>query len=529
MKRMLIKSGALAGLAVCCAASSFAEKKPAVVNKKAEKPNVVVFLVDDMGMMDTSVPFLMDEKGTPVVAPLNEWYRTPAMERLAAQGTRFSIFYAQSVCSPTRASIMTGQNATRHATTTWINPGSNNRGAFGPIAWNWRGLEAGDVTLPGVLKEAGYRTIHIGKAHFGPKDSEGAEPKNLGFDVNIGGAAWGRPESYLSENHYGNHPKYKNMTKKGKKVRTIRAVPHLEAYYDSGIFLTEALTLEAKKQIKQSVEAEKPFFLYMAHYALHSPFDADPRFIDNYADSDKPERARKFAALVEGMDKSLNDILDELVTLGVAEDTLVIFLGDNGTDAPLGEDHAIACSAPLRGKKATRYEGGIRVPFIAAWAKPNAGNGNQQKLPIVQGFVQTQFGTVMDLYPTILDVAGAENPEGHEIDGYGLKRLLSGSSDPKHPDTFLMHFPHDHRSKYFTSYRNGDWKLVYHYFPEMNKQSGHYELFNLKQDLSESRNLANQNPEKLQMMFKAMVAQLDAEGALYPVDADGHELRPIAP
>ncbi|MBT4757783.1 MAG: sulfatase [Opitutae bacterium] len=486
-----------------------------------DKPNIIIFLVDDMGVMDTSVPFLTDDAGEPVVYPLNEWYRTPSMARLAAQGTRFSTFYAQSVCSPTRATVMTGQNATRHGTTQWIRPEGNNRGKFGPEAWNWTGLKKGDVTLPHVLKSAGYRTLFLGKAHFGPLDSEGSDPLNLGFDVNIGGACWGRPKSYYASDHYGNHPKY------GKKV--THNVPHLEAYYDTDTFLTEALTLEANKEITQSVEADEPFFLLMSHYALHSPFHSDPRFAPNYVDSDKSKHAKAFATLVEGMDKSLGDIMDHLDTLGVAENTLIFFWGDNGSDAPLGGTHTVASSAPLLGKKATHYEGGMRVPFIAAWAKPNASNPEQQRLPIAQGTIQTQLGTIMDLYPTILEIAGATNPAEHIYDGYGLSKLLCGQSDEAHPDVFLMHFPHDHRSKYFTSYRNGDWKLVYHYYPKMNKQSSHYELFNLKDDFAESQNIAQQNPEKLYAMVQAMVAQLEAEEALYPVDADGNELRPILP
>jgi len=267
----------------------------------------------------------------------------------------------------------------------------------------------------------------------------------------------------------------------------------------------------------------------MSHYALHAPFHSDLRFAPNYAGSDKSKQAQAFATLVEGMDKSLGDIMDHLEILGVAEDTLIFFLGDNGSDAPLGGTHKVASSAPLLGKKATHYEGGMRVPFIAAWAKANAANIEQQRLPIAQGRIQAQLGTIMDLYPTILEVAGATNPAGHIYDGYSLSKLLCGQSDEAHPDVFLMHFPHAHRSKYFTSYRNGDWKLVYHYFPEMNKQSSHYELFNLKDDFAESQNLADSNPKKLHAMVQAMVAQLEAEEALYPVDADGNELRPILP
>ncbi len=162
----------------------------------AERPNIVVFLVDDMGVMDTSLPFLTDEQGHPKRYPLNDYYRTPNMERLAACGVRFNNFYAMSVCSPTRSCIMTGQNAARHRTTNWINPEKNNGGPFGPPQWNWEGLKTSDVTLPHLLQGTGYRTIHVGKGHFGARDFEGAEPKNLGFEVNIGGASFGAPGSY---------------------------------------------------------------------------------------------------------------------------------------------------------------------------------------------------------------------------------------------------------------------------------------------------------------------------------------------
>ena len=130
------------------------------------RPNIVVFLVDDMGVMDTSVPFLTDDAGRPKRYALNEFYRTPNMERLAARGIRFNQFYAMSVCSPTRICLMTGQNAARHRTTNWINPDKNNGGPNGPPDWNWKGLKKGDVTLAGLLGANGYRTIHIGKGHF---------------------------------------------------------------------------------------------------------------------------------------------------------------------------------------------------------------------------------------------------------------------------------------------------------------------------------------------------------------------------
>ena len=145
-----------------------------------QKPNIIVFLVDDMGLMDTSVPFLTDSEGQPVEHPLNRWYRTPNMQRLADQGVRFSQFYAQSVSSPSRASLLTGQNATRHGVTNWIYSESNNRNTYGPPDWNWLGLDSADYTLPRLLSDAGYRTIHVGKAHFGPFGSQGEDPLALG-------------------------------------------------------------------------------------------------------------------------------------------------------------------------------------------------------------------------------------------------------------------------------------------------------------------------------------------------------------
>ena len=165
----------------------------------------MVFLVDDMGVMDTSVPFLTGEDGGAKRYPLNEFYRTPAMERLSKLGIRFNQFYAMSVCSPTRISIMTGQNAARHRSTNWINPRANNAGANGAKDWNWEGLDKGDVTLPRLLRNVGYRTIHVGKGHFGPEGREGAEPLNLGFDINIAGCDIGQPPSYFDPY---THPRY---------------------------------------------------------------------------------------------------------------------------------------------------------------------------------------------------------------------------------------------------------------------------------------------------------------------------------
>ncbi|HPA20325.1 MAG TPA: sulfatase-like hydrolase/transferase [Verrucomicrobiae bacterium] len=492
----------------------------AIPARAISPPNIVIFLVDDMGVMDTSVPFLTDADGRPKRYPLNDFYRTPAMERLAASGIRFNNFCAMSVCSPTRVSIMTGQNAARHRTTNWINPDKDNAGPNGPPDWNWRGLKKGDVTLAAVLRANGFRTIHVGKGHFGPRDSEGGDPLNLGFEINVAGACIGAPGSYYGKENFGHGTK-----------RERSAVPGLEKYHGKDIFLTEALTIEAKARVSDAVKAGKPFFLYLAHYAVHAPFQSDPRFEDHYTDSGKPRDAQAFAALIEGMDKSLGDLLDHLASLGIAEDTLVLFLGDNGTDAPLGHQHEVACAAPLRGKKGAHYEGGMRVPFIAAWAKPAPANAHQQGLCIPAGVIQGQQAAVQDLFPTVLGLLGIAAPAGHVVDGLDLATLLVGKPDPQRPETFLMHYPHaPHRSDYWTSYRDGAWKVIYHYFPSDVSGGSHYQLFNLKDDPFEQDDLAASRPNELRRMMAGLAAALDSHGAVYPVDSGGRApLKPKQP
>ena len=492
----------------------------------ADRPNILVFLVDDMGVMDTSVPFLTDEQGAPKRYPLNEYYRTPSMERLAHQGIRFNQFYAMSVCSPTRISIMTGQNAARHRTTNWINPATDNRGTFGAPEWNWTGLKVGDVTLPSVLADNGYTTIHIGKAHFGPDDHEGAEPLNLGFHKNVAGASFGAPGSYLAEKGYG------WLTK-----RQHNRVPHLEKYHGTDTFLSEALTIEAKHQLDLATTEGKPFYMYFAHYAVHAPFDSDPRFAANYEDADKPANAKAFATLIEGMDKSLGDMLDHLETLGEAENTLILFLGDNGSDAPLGHQHKVACAAPLRGKKGAHYEGGMRVPFIAAWAKVDPNNKFQQQLAIPADVVHPQVANVTDIFPSIVELLEVDVPAEHKLDGNSMLKMLTGAPDDDREETFLMHYPHGkHRSNYFTVYREDDWKVIYHTLPDetakgdfLQSEGTHYQLFNLAEDPFEQNNLAEKQPERLVEMMQKLTEQLEAHEAVYPVDAEGEVLKPLVP
>ena len=507
--------------------------------KGQDLPNIILFLVDDMGLMDTSVPMLTDEdgpsspdgharSGNPQRHPLNDWYRTPNMERLAAMGVRFSNFYSHNVCSPTRVSIMNGQNSARHRTTDYIFPWKNNRlidtGQY-PLAvcqqvppeWNWVGLGKKDVTLPRLLKQAGYATLHVGKAHFAPFDGEGRDPLNLGFDVNVAGDSIGAPGSYYGQDGYGI----------GSENPHARPVPGLDKYHDTETFLTEALTLEARIEVDKALAAEKPFFLHMSHYAVHSPFQSDPRFAARYAESPEIPAFKAYATMIEGMDKSLGDLMDHLEENGAAENTLIIFLGDNGGDAPVPDVDAIDASAPLRGRKGGKWEGGMRVPFIAAWGKADATNPWQKKLPILAGSLRQEVGTCYDLFPTILDFVGASVPSDHPVDGQNLSRLLTGQPDPEHRNEFLNHYPHPRRgvSNFFTTWRQENWKVMYEYLEE---GEGRYSLYDLESDPSESHNLAADRPERLKAMMQGMARELESRGAVYPLK-DGLALKPVIP
>ncbi|MBD0833149.1 sulfatase [Aestuariibaculum sediminum] len=477
-------------------------------------PNIIIFLVDDMGLMDTSVPFLTDKKGKPKTYPLNDFYITPNMEQLADQGIRFTNFYAHSVCSPTRASILTGQNSARHRTTNWIHLLKNNKNEFGPSNWNWEGLSKSSVTLPRLLQKSGYKTIHVGKAHFGPNGYDGENPLNLGFDVNIAGCGAGHPASYYGRDGYGHI--------KGDKTR---AVPGLEKYWDDDVFLTEALTLEANNKITEAKNEGKPFFLYMSHYAVHQPFQSDPRFASHYENSGKTKEAQAYATLIEGMDKSLGDIMAHVKELGLGENTLILFLGDNGSDAPLPDKDFYSSSEPLRGKKAMHWEGGMRVPFIAAWVTPNKRVKVQKGFKISKGKLENQMGTIFDLFPTICDLSHVEIPASHKIDGYDLKPQLKGKTNDHRDNVFLNHFPHNHRSSYFTSFVKDNWKVVYHF---QVKGEPKYDLFNLNNDPFEAHNLAETNKEQLKVMMKLLQENMEKMGAIYP-EKDGQVLKIIQP
>ena len=498
------------------------------VRAEFNAPNLVIFLVDDMGLMDTSVPMLTTSTGQPKRYPWNDWYRTPNMERLAANGVRFSNFYSHSVCSPTRISLMSGQNSARHRCTDYIFPWKNNRlidteryplafSQQAPANWNWTGLEKSDVTLPRLLQTIGYQTIHVGKGHFAPHNHEGSEPRNLGFAINVAGSCIGAPGSYYGQDGFG---------LSSTNVHA-RPVPGLEKYHNTDTFLTEALTLEAKAEIDQALTAEKPFFLYMSHYAVHSPFNSDERFAARYRDQNKSPGIQAYATLIAGIDKSLGDLLDHVQARGVANETLFLFLGDNGGTCPYGTHNDLSACAPLRGRKGSKWEGGTRVAFIAAWATPDATNPWQRRLPIPAGSIRQDVGTCYDLFPTITKLVDATVPADHPVDGQSLLRLLSGQNDTKHRNEFLNHYPHPRNGEnhFFTTWRDGDWKVIYHYLAEGDER---YALYNLSTDPSESNNLAKERPKKLRSIMQRMIQELRSQNATYPLK-NGQAVKPVVP
>ncbi|BCX49365.1 hypothetical protein HAHE_32730 [Haloferula helveola] len=472
----------------------------------ADRPNVLVFLVDDMGITDTSVPFIHDGSGNPVSYNFNNFYVTPNMEALASTGMTFTQAYATPACSSTRVSLMTGFNTLRHGVCMQVNPaGVIAPNAVAPFTTthstpnNWRstGMAAADAStsMPKVLSDAGYRSIHCGKGHFGSNGSYASDPLAVGFDVNLGGSYRGQPPSYTG--NYGGD------------------LPNMDPWENTGTFLTDALTQAINSAIEDAVNDGVPFFGYMSHYAVHSPFTTDPNATGDYSTGVNSNH-RAFATMIEGMDQSLGGILTKLDQLGVAENTLVIFLGDNGSDSPAATPDGFASGSfsdfPLRGKKATEWEGGIRVPMLVSWAKPDPGNAFQTALPIAAGSRQDDIVTVWDIFPTVLGVTGVTPP--HALDGHDLSPYLQGTPGTHRPQEMLMYWPNDHNEDYFAIYREENWKLIYRFAPDS------FELYDLDADPTESVDVSGTNPERVMTMARGMARSFDGGwgplGTLWP-------------
>lgn len=483
----------------------------ALAAQNTERPNIILFMVDDMGWQDSSVPFHSD------TTLLNRRYHTPNMQRLADMGTRFSSAYACSISSPTRCSLMTGMNQARHRVTNWtfeLNTSTDepNPNLIMPD-WNYNGIQpdssvnnsATGTSFVQLLHDAGYHTIHVGKAHFGATHTPAENPLNYGFDVNIAGHAGGGPASYLGERCFGYNPD-------GTKWHEKFAVPGLEKYWQTDTFLTEALTLEAINALDSARTLSQPFYLYLAHYAIHVPLDKDSRFYDRYRSEGLDDTEARYAALIEGMDKSLGDILDYLTEHDMLRNTIVIFMSDNGGlcyQGSRGEVPGGRHNAPLRGGKGSVYEGGTREPMIVYWPGHTT-----------PGTTVNDYLIIEDFFPSILEMAGIDNYSVPQtVDGKSFVPLINSSSDTvtqtralvwNTPHTWLPVSFEQHGQGYgqTCAIRRGDYKLVYFY------SDGKKELYNLADDIGENHNLASAMPDmvgELSRMLGLYLRSVDAQ------------------
>ena len=436
------------------------------IEGEPNQTNFVFFLVDDLGWPD-------------IGAFGSKFHETPNIDALAASGMKFNYGYAACpVCSPTRASIMTGRHPVRVNITDWL-PGKN-----GARVWNARflhvddgaHLELGEVTIAEALKGHGYQTFFAGKWHLG---GEGHLPTDQGFDINIGGHHRGSPPG-------GYYAPWTNPYLKSKKKDE---------------YLTERLTEESIAFLN-SRKKEQPFLLYLSYYNVHTPIQPYKKRVEHYKtkaeelykgkDAPAPRNERfsgtsrmrqdnaAYASMVAAVDDSVGAILKSLEDLRLAENTVVIFFSDNGGLCTL-RSAGPTSNLPLRAGKGWLYEGGVREPMII-------------RAPGVTrpGSVTDEPAVSMDFFPTMLELAGLPSMPDRHVDGKSLVPVLKGDSIPQRD--LYWHYPHYHGSNWRpgASIRSGDWKLIEFY------ESDEVELFNLKGDLGEHKDLSKTNPEKTQ-------------------------------
>lgn len=425
--------------------------------KAQEKPNIILFLVDDMGWSDLGC-YASDD-----------FHETPCIDRLAAEGIKFTNGYAAcSVSSPTRASIMTGQYPARLHLTDWI-PGilSSNKDFICPKIYYE--LPTDRITVAQALKERGYRTVHIGKWHLG--ENENYWPEHYGFDVNVGGHRMGAPGSFFFP--------YAKMND-----RTDWTVLNLPDGLKDGDYLTDVLTEQALKEIDHAVETHQPFFLNMAYYQVHTPLEGKPEYVEKYRNKWNNghyagTKNLDYAAMIQSLDESVDRILQRLKELHIERETFIILTSDNGGVKSKGFNG----NAPLRGGKGSYYEGGIREPYIICWPG---------KVP--ENKVSDQVVISTDIYATILDVAGASCPDNQVMDGISLLPYVTGKKEclERKEDAIYWHYPHFHDGgEPVSAVRRGNYKLIEF------QLTGHVELYDVVHDLSETCDLAKVLPQKV--------------------------------
>jgi arylsulfatase A-like enzyme len=443
-----------------------------------KKTNFVFFLVDDMGMMD------LGTYGS-------TFHETPNIDNLAKTGMKFNFGYAACpVCSPTRASIMTGRHPVRVDITDWIPGSSNNKKNKLLHPKDRDNLALKEVTIAEELKSHGYQTFFAGKWHLG---NEGHWPTDQGFDINIGGHHRGSPPG-------GYYSPWNNPALKSKKKDE---------------YLTERLTEESTRFLEKR-DSDKPFLLYLSYYNIHTPIQAYKKHIDHYQKKAEgfsgntpvaqehagQTRMRQdnpaLASMVSAVDDSVGTLLAKLDELRLSDETVVIFFSDNGglsTKPKMGP----GSNSPLRAGKGWLYEGGVREPaIIRAPGVTKAGSISNE--PIVS----------MDFFPTMLELAGLPPKPNLHADGLSIVPVLKGKNGKTRP--LYWHYPHYHGSTWRpgASIRDGDWKLIKFYDYEK------VELYNLKNDPSESKDLSKQNPDKTQKLENKLIAWQNRLNAKLP-------------
>jgi arylsulfatase A-like enzyme len=471
-------------------------------------PNILLMLVDDWGVTDLSEPFAYthyDDSGEPIITKLNLLHKTPNLEKLARNGMKFTMAYATPKCSSTRATLLTGLHPARQGVTSHL--AANSTIGDGPNHWRYNGLDATDVTVAHMLASANYRTVHLGKWHLGGPGDYAQYPTACGFDINIGGSNSGNPGNYIANDTTG-------FAASGKPA------PNLEQYIGTRMYITKALTIELNKAMDDAVDDGVPIFAYMSYYGVHDPETTNPDAVGDYSDAINADHV-KFCTMVEAIDVSCSNIVAHLEELGIAEETLIIHLGDNGSENPVHRNIQGLLPAapfddfPMRGMKNDGvYQGGCRVPLMITWAKPNLDNPMQQRLPIPSGSVEHDIVGIEDIVPTILSVVGVDPSildlsfdealkadPNKQFDGYDLSPYLRGESGTHRPQQYSLHYPNG-RSGW---YRDGDWKLATRYAEDT------FLLFNLATDPTESFDLAASEPERVVQMARAMARDLDSK------------------
>ena len=448
----------------------------------ADQPNIVFILADDLGWMDLGCYG-------------SDLHETPVLDKLAKQSVRFTNAYAASpVCTPTRASILTGKFPARLHMTIWRESAAQRgrRRLLEPIARGDLPLE--EVTLAERLQQAGYYTAHVGKWHLGRAE---AYPQTHGFDINIGGTLWGAPQTFF-------YP-YRGE----QYFRQWRYVPDLEPGR-TGEYLTDRLTDKALEIIDR--EGHRPFFLNLWYHTVHTPIEGKRALVEKYRARlrEQPSESAKsrihvnpdYAAMVESLDANVGRVLAKLEERGIAEKTIVVFFSDNGGftgSCKLHPGRAVTSNAPLRSGKGSLYEGGIRVPLMIRW--PGVTHAAVCDVPVIS----------CDLYPTLLRMVGLDSDPQHSPDGIDLISLLKEPNRAMDPRALFFHYPHYYQTTSpVSAVRQGEWKLLHYY------EDSQIELYNLREDPGERNDLSKSSPAIAKRLEKKLQVWLGATEAQTP-------------